>query len=175
MKIDKATLNKIRFYLQDEINLREILDQEQYELVKSKNQADYIQDKLVEYNPNAVYQSFRIQKVITAGTDLNEFFENILELISPVYKVAVDLGYFIVRPEKDNTMSFSFPSKTNSFLKRTIKTADNLNECLRRFTKMEPDLMTHAFENDRLRNEQYNESGYIPVKPVVLHIYLTKF
>ena len=175
MKIDQATLNKIRFYLRDNINLKEFLDEEEYRYVREKKQDEYIQDKLVEYNPSPVYQSFRIQKVLTERLDLVEWFESILELLTPIFKVSIDLGYFIVRPEKENTLSFSFPSKTNSFFKYTIKSAEDFNDCLNRFEKMEPDLITHAFENDRLRNETFNESGYIPVKPAVLHIYLTKF
>ena len=175
MKIAKATFNKIRFYLQDEINLKEILDPEEYQSVRNKNQDGYIQDKLVEYHPNAVFQSFRIQKVITDGLDLNEFVESILELVTPVYKVAFDAGYFISKPVQDNSLVFTFPSKTNSFLKRTIKSVDDLNDCLERFKKIEPDLLHHVFEHHRLRNEQFNESGFIPTKLVVLHIYLTKF
>ena len=175
MKIAKATLNKIRFYLQNEVHLKEILDREEYQSVRSKNQDDYIQDKLVEYNPNGVFQSFRIQKVITDDLDLNEFLDNILELITPVFKVNLDCGYFICKPMQPNSLVFSFPSKTNSFLKRTIKTVEDLDDCLGRFKKIEPDLLHHVFEHHRLRNDQFNESGFIPTKLVVLHIYVTKF
>jgi hypothetical protein len=45
-------------------------------------------------------RQYRIQKVLVDGFDLVQYIKNICDYISGTYLIAIDLGYFVLKPTK---------------------------------------------------------------------------
>lgn len=175
MPLSGIVLKNIRQYLDPELSAKTILDDEEWSYVRSKRQDHYLKDLLFIPSHNRQRKTYRIQKLLTNDFDIYDFVSDITSHITGEFEVNIDLGYFVDNPTKKNSIEFSFPSKTNSFIKMFVTSTEKYESFLGEVKTKCANVLESAFDHHTKMNDQYEESGNTIRTAAVLNIYLTTF
>lgn len=86
--------------LDPNLDAHNVCDEDELFCLKQFQRTHMIRDfAYFPVHPRAVKQ-YRIQKVLTEDFDLVKYIKSICDYISGTYLVALDLGYFVMKPTK---------------------------------------------------------------------------
>ena len=174
MKLRPVVLKKIEGLLDPSLTPEDILDKEELQYITKYRHHARIRDFFLVPQHTRSTTTYRIQKIITDNFNFAEFVERCIEDISCEYEVAIDLGYFTVKPTDGDSLHFIYPAKCNSFISSVITTEEKLDIFLDEVQIASKDLLMYAFEKHQ-NNKSFSESGFVPRTATVLDIYVTTF
>ena len=86
--------------LDPNLDAHNVCDEDELFCLKQFQRTHMIRDfACFPVHPRAIKQ-YRIQKVLVENFDLVQYIKNICDYISGTYLIAIDLGYFVLKPTK---------------------------------------------------------------------------
>lgn len=82
------------------IDAQDVCDQDELDFLKQYKQTHMIKDFAFFPEHQRALRQYRIQKVLVEDFDLVQYIKNICDYISGTYLIAIDLGYFVLKPTK---------------------------------------------------------------------------
>ena len=172
MKLRPFVLKKIQRLLDPSLTPEDILDKEELQYLTKYRHHARIRDLLVIPKHNRPSTTYHIQKIITDDFNFAEFVERCTEDITDGYAIAIDLGYFSVKPTDNDSLHFCYPAKCNSFISANITTPKKYDVFMDEVKQAGNDLLLYAFEKHQ-SDKLFSESGFVPRSATVLDMFIT--
>ena len=170
--MNKYTRKIIQKYIEHNVEAREILDDEEWNLIRENRQENVVRNLFFEPSHQRERKTYRIQLVIPPEFSLFKFIGDITEFLNGSYDIDIDLGYFALKTFDNDSLRFIFPAKCNSFIKATVKDEKDYEQMMENVKKVDGDLLLNAFLSHQ---KEYAESGFVPRSAVCLETYITTF
>jgi len=174
MILKSWVLKRIKSQLDQELDAKSILDDEELAYVREKGQRHYIRDYLFVPTHSRPSKTYRIQKVLTNSFDIQSWVKDFTSIITGEFHIAIDLGYFVYKVTEPDSLRFIFPSRTNAFIRSYVMSKEKLEKFYKELEEKTVDVLQSAFTFHKNNCEKFNKSGLTPKTASVLHIYITK-
>ena len=174
MRLSPYEIKQIESLLNPKLTAADILDKEELNYVTRHRHHGRIRDFIFVPTHSRSNATYRVQKIITESFDFANFVETVIDEFSGKFEIAIDLGYFAMKPIDNDSLHFIYPSKLNAFMTAMITTPEKYDIFLEELKEVNSDFLMYAFEQHQ-KDKAFYESGYVPRTPVVLDMFITTF
>ena len=174
MTLSKFARDIILGYVKSAPDIKEILDPEEIQHVRDRNQSNVLKSRFFEPQHARPRKTYRIQINIDESFDLYKFIDEITEHLTGHYEIQIDLGYFALKPFDNDTLRFIFPAKCTSFINQIVTDPESHDKLMTQVKNASSDILLTAFISHQ-QNKDFAESGFVPRSPVMLETFITTF
>ena len=170
--MNKYTRKIIQKYVENAPEARELLDEEEWHMIKEKGQQNYLRNYFFEPSHKRPRKTYRIQLIIDSQFSLLQFLTDITEFLNGEFDLAIDCGYTALKATDHESLRFIFPAKCNAFISATVTNEKELDQMIEKVKEADKDILLNAFLSHQ---KEYSESGFVPRTAICLDTYLTTF